>query len=667
MPDQPPFDPDDDVDAPPASANEGVRLIKPDEAAEAVERGEAVRRRGTDRPKYGDRPESPDGPRPNLRFPLADSADPTLIVRPKVAPVDRPTADDPPDEQPDEQADEQPDEPTIVAPLIDSPVVRAAPGAKRPTPSVDAPATTAAATPADPAGSGDPTGSAPSGEPGPEPTPADDADVSTAADAATSPGFGVQLPLEPPPIVTSEDLGRPTPGSSAGASLDEPMLSLPISESTEMPHWTEPATGEVPKVLIGETDDEDEDARWSSFADQGPRWRDQASGEWDRDDTGVAHLIADPEEPEVALGALDTSDRMSDEEFLNFDDLDVPQQDLPTARPRGSYDDPISIQSEPARPARPTAPGSPRPSASEGRTAPGPRRPVRRPATGGNEPTDAPPRGTSGGSGRDLPTAILVGIAIAVASLIMFHLGPPYALALVFVVVVLAGAEFFTAVRRGGFRPATLLGLAAIGALPLACYWRGESAIALVLFLLTAFSALWFILGLGPNATANIGVTVLGAVYIGVFGSYAALMLKIPSQGVSILLVAVLAAVLYDVGGFFIGRRFGHTPLSAVSPNKTMEGLAGGMLASVLGTVVVAGLLKVGDFSLGQAIVFGVFCAFAAPLGDLAESVIKRDLGLKDMGSILPEHGGILDRFDALLFVLPTGYYVVRALHLAGL
>ncbi|MGZ4709638.1 MAG: phosphatidate cytidylyltransferase [Acidimicrobiales bacterium] len=651
MPDQPPFDPEDETESPPTASSEGVRLIKPDEAAEAVERGEAVKRRGGDRPKYGDRPEAPDGPRPDLRFPLADSADPTLIVRPKVAPVDRPTADDPsaqadqPDdqaEQPDQPDDEaeQPDqaeqdepvesvgrsaderpapsalpadepaepraEPTIVAPLIDSPVVRPAPGRR-------------------------------------------------------------EKPAEAEPI--------PFPAGAEAADAgdsDEPLLSLPISESTELPHWTEPATGEVPKVLIGELDDEDEDARWSSFADQGPRWRDQASGEWDPDDTGVAHLIADPEEPEVPLGALDTSERLSDEEFLNFDDLDVPQQELPTARPRGSYDDPISIQSEPARPARPTAPGTPRPAPTPARTPAPSRRPARRAAPGSTSgaPTDGtPPRppSPSGGSGRDVPTAALVGVAIATFALILFHLGPKFALALVFVVVVLAGAEFFTAVRRGGFRPATLLGLAAIGALPLACYWRGESAIPLVLFLITAFSALWFILGLGPNATANIGVTVLGTVYVGVFGSYAALMLKIPTQGVSILLVTVIAAVLYDVGGFFIGRRFGHTPLSAVSPHKTMEGLAGGMLATVVGTVIVAGFIEVGGFSVGQAIVFGVFCAFAAPLGDLAESVIKRDLGLKDMGSILPEHGGLLDRFDALLFVLPTGYYVVRALHLAGL
>ena len=249
-------------------------------------------------------------------------------------------------------------------------------------------------------------------------------------------------------------------------------------------------------------------------------------------------------------------------------------------------------------------------------------------------------------------------------ALILFKAGPPFVVGLVFVILVLAAAELFTAVRRGGFRPATLLGLAACGALPLAVYWRGESAIPLVLFLLVLFGALWFILGLGPNAVANLGVTLFGAVYVGVFGSYAALLVKVPTQGVSLLLVAVLAAVFYDVGGFFIGRQFGRTPLSVVSPNKTMEGLAGGMATSVVGVVLVAVGFGFGPFSLGQALVFGVVCAVAAPIGDLTESVIKRDLGIKDMGSLLPEHGGILDRFDGLLFVLPAAYYVSRALHL---
>src|SRR4051812_16067088 len=218
MADQPPPDGEGAGTTPPESS-EGVRLIKADEAAEAVERGEAVRRRPDDRPKYGDRPETPDGPRPDLRFPLADSADPTLIVRPKVAPVEprvaeaagqgRPASDQPADELP---ADESP----------------------------------ADASPAD----------------------APPADTRPVAEPPTS------------PIVTTEDLS----GSGPSGGDDDRLVSGPTSESVELPHWTAAATGEVPKVIIGDVDDDDEEnARWSTFADQGPRWRDQSSGEWDPD------------------------------------------------------------------------------------------------------------------------------------------------------------------------------------------------------------------------------------------------------------------------------------------------------------------------------------------------------------------------------------------------
>lgn len=552
MADESTFDVPPDDALPTADPSEGVRLIKAEQAAEAVERGDAVARTADSRPKYGDRPESPDGPRPSLRFPLADSADPTLIVRPMVSPV--------------------------------------------------------APREAEPEGQG--------------------------------------------AVARTEDLPDPPP-----ASDDEPVLSLPTSGSVEMPHWTAPATGEVPKVIIGEHDDPDEVARWSTFADQGPRWRDQSS-DWNEDDTGMHHLI-EPEEVEAPLGALDTSERLSDEEFLTFDDLDVPQQAQPTAPTRGSAADPIRIQSEPSRPARPTAPG--RASAAAGGAAP--RRTARRPERGGTTSGGAPPPELPS-NGRDLPTAGLVGVAIAALAVILFHFGPAAAMVLVFAVVVLAGAELFTALRRGGFRPATLLGLAAIVALPLATYWRGEPAIPLVLFLTLLFGMLWFILGLGPNATANLGVTLLAVVWVGVFGSFAALILKIPTEGVSILLVAVISAVATDVGAFFVGRQVGRTPLSEVSPNKTVEGLAGGMALSVVSVWVVTLVFGFGPFSFGQATIFAVMCAFAAPVGDLAESVIKRDLGLKDMGSLLPGHGGIMDRFDALLFVLPTAYYVSRALHL---
>jgi phosphatidate cytidylyltransferase len=235
---------------------------------------------------------------------------------------------------------------------------------------------------------------------------------------------------------------------------------------------------------------------------------------------------------------------------------------------------------------------------------------------------------------------------------------------LVVAVVALCGTELFTALRRGGYRPATLLGLAAVVALPLAAYWKGEEAIPLVLFLVTLFGFVWFIAGLGPDVVVNLSVTLFGVVYVGLFGAFAALILRIPSQGVSILLVAVVGAVFYDVGGFAVGSRLGRRPLTAVSPNKTVEGLAAGMVASFLAVVITAAVFGFGPFSFGQAVVFGVLLAVAAPIGDLSESLIKRDLGIKDMGSLLPAHGGVLDRFDALLLVLPTAYALARAMNL---
>jgi len=229
-------------------------------------------------------------------------------------------------------------------------------------------------------------------------------------------------------------------------------------------------------------------------------------------------------------------------------------------------------------------------------------------------------------------------------------------------VIVLAGVEFFSAVRRGGHRPATLLGLAAVAAYPLAVYWRGEPAMPLVLFLTIVFTLMWYLLGVGGNARPlpNTGITVLGVAWVGLFGSFAALLLTIPVEGVSIFLVTVVAGVLYDVGGFVIGRQFGRSPLSSVSPNKTIEGLLGGMVVAVVATLIVARFF--GPFSLGESLVFGIALAIAAPLGDLAESLLKRDLGVKDMGTLLPGHGGLLDRFDSMLFVLPTAYYMVRVL-----
>jgi len=232
---------------------------------------------------------------------------------------------------------------------------------------------------------------------------------------------------------------------------------------------------------------------------------------------------------------------------------------------------------------------------------------------------------------------------------------------------VMAAAEFFLAVRRSGYQPASLLGITAVAALNLGAYWRFEAAVPLILALTVLFTLFWYLTGVDRQAPMlNVSVTLFGVVYVGFLGSFIGLMLTDPN-GIGMLLAAVLCTIGYDTGGLVVGGMIGRNPLSAVSPNKTMEGLIGGMIAAFAMAMLVVGRITPfgqdpGD--LGSAFVLGLVVALAAPAGDLCESMIKRDLGIKDMGRILPGHGGLMDRFDALLFVLPATYYTARLMDL---
>jgi CDP-diglyceride synthetase len=294
------------------------------------------------------------------------------------------------------------------------------------------------------------------------------------------------------------------------------------------------------------------------------------------------------------------------------------------------------------------------------------------PASAGEEPSLGASLGAvAGATGeRDMPMAVIVGVALAVLFFAAMAVGPVAALVIVTIALSLAAVEFYNAVRVAGYQPAVLLGLTAVLSLPLAVYWKGEAAIGLVLVLAILFGSLWYVMGISPDgAMRGLGATLLGIVHIGVLGSFAALMLSVDTYGTGVLTVAVILTVFYDIGGLFIGKALGRTPLSSASPNKTMEGLIGGMVV-VLIAAIVMGIIGqpaplAGDTFDGSGlftmIVIGIAAALAAPIGDLAESQIKRDLGIKDMGTILPGHGGLLDRFDGLLFVLPTVWFVANA------
>ena len=391
-----------------------------------------------------------------------------------------------------------------------------------------------------------------------------------------------------------------------------------------IPHWSEPPTGAVPQVG-GDTGsmtfeptpepslreaEPDELAAWAEVSST-PVWADD-----------------EPEpEPTPAVQIGGVSDAADD--FFGFED-------------------------------------EPRPS----RLGPAPSAPAAEPMM--DEPTLSASLGAVAGSSgdRDMPMAIIVGIGLAATFLAAMAVGPVAALAIVTIALTLAAVEFYNAVRVAGYQPAVLLGLTAVLTMPLAVYWRGEAAFALVMVLSIVFGSLWYVMGISPDgAMRGLGATLLGIVHIGVLGSFAALMLSVDTYGTGLLTAAVILTVAYDVGGLAIGRMMGRTPLSAASPNKTVEGLGGGMAMVIIAAVVMGVLGQpaplAGDTFSGSGlttmIIVGVAAALAAPIGDLAESQIKRDLGIKDMGTILPGHGGLLDRFDGLLFVMPTVWYVANA------
>jgi phosphatidate cytidylyltransferase len=406
-----------------------------------------------------------------------------------------------------------------------------------------------------------------------------------------------------------------------------------------LPHWTEPATGEVPRVIIG---DEDDDAEaWAALAANAPRWRDSSA---DYDDADDLSSLADDGENRV--GALDQSDRPTDDEVFSFaeiDEMDEPRDAARRERAGGA--------SRPSRRRTPAASGG---GGGGDRREPGPG------ARSGPPPAPA--------GERNLPVAVGVGVAVAAFALVLFSRGPGFAMALVVAILVLAAAEFFTTVRRAGYQPAQLLGIAACAAFPLAAYWRGEAAFPLMIFLVVLFGFLWYLAGAGEeHPVMNLGVSLLGIAYVGGLGAFAALLLRDPvdHDGVSLLLALALVAVAYDVGAFFVGRRLGASPLSPASPSKTWEGVGGGFLAALVVSVLVVGVgfsISIFGNSGANSVGLAIVVTLAATLGDLAESVMKRDLGVKDMGNILPGHGGVLDRFDGILFALPAAYYLAQIL-----
>jgi phosphatidate cytidylyltransferase len=219
--------------------------------------------------------------------------------------------------------------------------------------------------------------------------------------------------------------------------------------------------------------------------------------------------------------------------------------------------------------------------------------------------------------------------------------------------------ELYSMLRAA--RPVKLVGFLGVAGLALAANYGDQFQVVLVL---AASIPLAFLMVIPrhdrTNVTISMAITLLGVFWVGLAIAHAVLLRNVP-HGDGILVDILVGTFLGDTGAYFGGRMFGQRPLAQrISPNKTLEGLAAGFVTAIVATWF-AGLYQ--DWLSGpDALLLGLGVAIAAPLGDLFESMIKRDVATKDTGRMFGAHGGALDRLDAVLFSIPVGYYIWLAI-----
>ncbi|TVR35400.1 MAG: phosphatidate cytidylyltransferase [Nitriliruptor sp.] len=259
--------------------------------------------------------------------------------------------------------------------------------------------------------------------------------------------------------------------------------------------------------------------------------------------------------------------------------------------------------------------------------------------------------------GRNLPVAIAVGVVLAGLFLAALFWHPIAFTAVVAVVIIMAFVESHRVLAPVGFPLQVSVLLLTALTITFGTYLLGHlGQLAGVLVLLVG-AVLWQLIeGEGRRAVQTMSTTVFFGLWVGFLGSFAILLVQRPGVGPLAVLAVIGAAILSDIGGYAFGVTLGkHKLAPRVSPNKTWEGLLGGLVVAIAAGAIVLPLLDERFTPLIGGMIAGL-AAVASVIGDLAESMVKRDLGVKDLGDVLPGHGGVLDRVDGILFALPVGY-----------
>lgn len=444
-----------------------------------------------------------------------------------------------------------------------------------------------------------------------------------------------------------DDFGPPLFGDPSEPT-NRPTLSFD-DNTGPLPHWTEPPTGEMPKVI---GDDSDLDV-WSSFSSAAPVWGDDDNPDPSAGYEGVSDTVRSGQMP-ITSGPV---------EHQYYEDGD-PSGGIPASRREPGR---ITIGTDPTD----DGIGRPGPKARSRTREEQARAAARARNTGGVRTTPSS-RPTGGVGGRDMPTAIAVGAVLAIVFIAAIKWKPQAVLAIVVIVIALAAVEFFEKVTEKGYQPANVVGIVGCIAAPLAGYFYGDFAIPLVIMFSFIAGSVSFIgaPNLNSSPMPNMAITTLGITWIGLAGAFGGLIIGRETAhawpvhaGTDTILLMAVGVVVNDIGALVVGSAAGKTPLRGwISPNKSVEGFIGGAFFTIVAMVVIGIAKKSDNWNSPNLIWLGVVIAIAAPLGDLTESMFKRNLDIKDFGSIVKGHGGVLDRFDGFLFALPAVYYLTMVL-----
>jgi phosphatidate cytidylyltransferase len=261
-------------------------------------------------------------------------------------------------------------------------------------------------------------------------------------------------------------------------------------------------------------------------------------------------------------------------------------------------------------------------------------------------------------AGRDLPAAITVGVVLALVIIVPLFTLRPLWIIVICAAVAFGAFELVRALRLSG-RTIPLPPLAAgTAAMPVVAYLTGTAGLLVTLATTVVMTTAWRLASADGHLLTDVSAGVFCAAYVGLPAGCAALLTS-PPDGPRRMIAFLATAVASDIGGYTAGVLSGgrHKLAPTVSPGKSWEGFAGSVLVCVtVASVVMTWPLHTGCW---QGVLLGIAIACTATVGDLGESLLKRDIGIKDMGTLLPGHGGIMDRLDSVLCTAPVAWLLI--------